>query len=323
MRPVFIGGCHRSGTTLLGALLGAHPSCLTTPESQFKTEVLEGIGLPKTDADLRNIVRRALKARSLSRWGINPGRIQQAEEYAGADYGMFLHRLVDEYGVQLGRSSYDLWIDHTPKNVRHLQTLFSLFPEGRAIHLVRDGRGVAASVMSLDWGPNTIISAAHWWIHHVAFGLAAEGCFGEERVLRVRYEDLVATPDSELERICKWLGISFDSGMSQGGGFKFAQGAFRYHALIHDAPDASRAVAWRQSLSEREIRTFESRASDFLPFLGYELLFQGAESATIDRIRVALLEPILIAVNAGRFRYWRRKKEKMLSRSAKNEVGDA
>src|SRR4029077_17440948 len=25
VRPVFIGGCHRSGTTLLGAMLGAHP----------------------------------------------------------------------------------------------------------------------------------------------------------------------------------------------------------------------------------------------------------------------------------------------------------
>lgn len=322
MKPVFIGGCHRSGTTLLGALLGAHPTCLTTPESQFKTEVLDGIGLPKTYDDLRIVGERALKTRSLSRWGVNAGKIRQAVEHAGADYGKFLYRLVDEYGIQLGQSPFDLWIDHTPKNVRHLQTLFSLFPDGRAIHLVRDGRGVAASVMPLDWGPNTIISAAHWWIHHMAFGLAAESCFGHERVLRVRYEDLLAAPDTELKRICNWLDIPFDSGMSQGGGFKFSQGAFRYHALIHDAPDASRATAWRRSLSQREIRTFESRASDFLPFVGYELLTEGAETAKIDRVRVALLEPILIAVNAGRFRYWRRKKERLLSKSAKPEDSD-
>jgi hypothetical protein len=39
-RPVFIGGCDRSGTTLLGNLLGCSPWALTTPESQFMHELL-------------------------------------------------------------------------------------------------------------------------------------------------------------------------------------------------------------------------------------------------------------------------------------------
>ena len=34
-RPVFIGGCGRSGSTMLGAMLGTHPDCLTTPEATF------------------------------------------------------------------------------------------------------------------------------------------------------------------------------------------------------------------------------------------------------------------------------------------------
>jgi hypothetical protein len=45
IRPFFIGGCARSGTTMLGAMLGAHrPPC--TPESQFKTDVPKSFGRP-------------------------------------------------------------------------------------------------------------------------------------------------------------------------------------------------------------------------------------------------------------------------------------
>ena len=33
MIPVFIGGCPRSGTTLLGAMLGAHRDVICPPEA--------------------------------------------------------------------------------------------------------------------------------------------------------------------------------------------------------------------------------------------------------------------------------------------------
>lgn len=323
MRPVFIGGCHRSGTTLLGALLGAHPACLTTPESQFKTDALEGIGVPENPAGLRAVMNRARNMRSLSRWDLDEPNLQQVEQNPELDYAGLLHHLVGAYGSRVGQSSFDLWVDHTPKNMRYLSTLFSIFPEAKAIHIVRDGRGVAASVLPLDWGPNTVISAAHWWIHHVAFGLAAESHFGDGRVLRVSYDHLVSDPQGELERICAWLGIEYAAEMHRGGGFNYPSGDFRYHALIHEAPDVSRASAWRQSLSARQIKTFESRASDFLPFLGYDLLYPGAETATTDRVQTILLEPLRVVVNALRFRYWRLKKERKLARSAAAEQRDA
>lgn len=36
MNAIFIGGCPRSGTTMLGSMLGAGKNCFVTPESQFK-----------------------------------------------------------------------------------------------------------------------------------------------------------------------------------------------------------------------------------------------------------------------------------------------
>ena len=315
MKPVFIGGCHRSGTTLLGALLGAHPQCLTTPESQFKTDALKGVGVPQTESQWTTVLERAGGMRSLSRWSVSDGLLGGAAGSTDRDYAALLLRMVDEFARSSGRGRFDVWVDHTPKNIWHLETLLGLYPEGKAIHIVRDGRGVAASVMGLDWGPNPVIAAAHWWIHHLAFGLAAESRFGE-RVLRVRYEDLVATPQPELERICEWLGIDYVAAMESGGGFNYPKGMFRYHSLIHDAPDPSRVTAWRGALSSRQIASFESCACDLLPYLGYDVLNDYAQAALADRLQTLLVEPAMIAVNGIRFRLWRAKKDRMLARRA-------
>lgn len=318
MKPVFIGGCHRSGTTLLGALLGAHPQCLTTPESQFKTDALKGVGVPHTETQWNTVLERASGMRSLSRWSVSDGLLSDAALSKDRDYAALLVRMVGEFAQSTGQGRFDVWVDHTPKNIWHLETLLGLYPEGKAIHIVRDGRGVAASVMGLDWGPNTVIAAAHWWIHHVAFGLAAESHFGE-RVLRVRYEDLVATPQPELERICEWLEIDYVPAMESGGGFNYPKGTFRYHSLIHDAPDPSRVTAWRDALSSRQIASFESCACDLLPYLGYDVLNDYARAALADRLQTLIVEPAMIAVNGIRFRLWRAKKDRMLARQAERQ----
>jgi Sulfotransferase family len=36
LQPIFIGGCPRSGTTMLGSMIGSMSSCIVTPESIFK-----------------------------------------------------------------------------------------------------------------------------------------------------------------------------------------------------------------------------------------------------------------------------------------------
>ena len=55
MKPLFIGGCERSGTTMLGAMLGGHSRCLCLPESQFMDDQLA-----HADADGRIDSRAAL-----------------------------------------------------------------------------------------------------------------------------------------------------------------------------------------------------------------------------------------------------------------------
>ena len=40
MSPIFIGGCPRSGTTMLASMLGCASDTIVTPESHFKEQLL-------------------------------------------------------------------------------------------------------------------------------------------------------------------------------------------------------------------------------------------------------------------------------------------
>ena len=53
--------------------------------------------------------------------------------------------------------------DKTPGYVREMIRIEHVLPEARFIHLIRDGRDVALSVLARDWGPDTVEGAARRW----------------------------------------------------------------------------------------------------------------------------------------------------------------
>src|SRR5262249_51997802 len=103
------------------------------------------------------------------------------------------------------------WGDKTPYYAGHMHLIQSLLPEARFIHLIRDGRDVGLSVKDLWFGPNSLVEAAHWW----AAGIQrARQQAGDLRYyLEIQYEDLVARPESTLQRVCAFLDLPWHPGM--------------------------------------------------------------------------------------------------------------
>ncbi len=271
MRPVFIGGCGRSGTTLLGSLLGAHSDCLCVPESPFKTDVLRFFD-HKTVPSCE-ILAAILKTRRFKLWGLDRAALETCASQLDVHYPAGLLWLVGKYGESVGKPAAGLWVDHTPANVRSAMTLAELFPDAKFIHIVRDGRGVAASILPLDWGPNSIDSAAQWWTDAVAYGLAAESWGGSQRIIRVRYEELVQHPEPTVNKLCTFLGLEFQPNMLRADGFKLPGYTTKQHSLIGSAPQPSRADAWERTLTLRQIEIFESIAGELLRYMGFPLKF--------------------------------------------------
>src|SRR3954467_11184607 len=159
MNPVFIGGCSRSGTTLLGAMLGYGPGAVAVPEAEFKWNLWSSGAV--TDRGVhRDRAKRLLDADpKFGMWGVEaPTRLPEP-----ATFESLLTHLVCDHAHAAGKPRPRRWTDHTPGNVRFFGTLHRHFSQARFVHLVRDGRAVAASVIPLDWGPNDAVEAATYW----------------------------------------------------------------------------------------------------------------------------------------------------------------
>lgn len=293
-QQIFIGGCSRSGTTLLGAMLGAHSDCICTPESHFKIDVLRARERQELDGDLGatfNLLRRHWRFKV---WELAIDPADLPKNQLNNCYACLLDWVVSCYAQAQNRPGARVWVDHTPENISYASTLLDLFPQAKIVHIVRDGRAVAASVMPLDWGPNTIIKAARWWMRMTSFGLAAETLLGSERIMRVKYEDLVLTPAETLPRLCTFLGIDYQPEMTRATGFKPPRYTNRQHTLIGTEPDARLVTRWETTLSPRQIEVFENLTRNFLSYLGYPLRYGlKAKSPTFAEIQIGKSQELI------------------------------
>lgn len=273
-RPIFIGAASRSGTTLLGAMLGVGPDVLTVPEAPFKDR-LSDVGHPG-DAGVHGdlAARHALQVLrddwKFRLWDLDlPDDPPPGVRVAYAD---LLGHLVLRYGEGTGKPSPAAWVDHTPTNLQHAVSLAQRFPRSRFVHLVRDGRACTASWLPLDWGPNDPHEAAASWTRSIAFGLAAEQALGPSRVVRVRYEDLVRDPVDAMKVVCDGVDLPFDEAMLHRRDYRVSGYTADQHRAVARPPDPTRVDAWRQRLSRRDVEIFEAYTGDLLAALGYEPL---------------------------------------------------
>jgi hypothetical protein len=86
--------------------------------------------------------------------------------------------------------------------------LAQAFPGARFVHIIRDGREVAASWREAWWGPEDVLVTAHEWRRKIRRSRSTARRLPDGSVLEVRYASLVAQPQKELARIIDFLGES-------------------------------------------------------------------------------------------------------------------
>jgi len=142
---------------------------------------------------------------------------------------------------------------------RHFDRLPRIWPDARYVHLIRDGRDVARSCISMGWAGN-VWTGAQRWIEAEQTWKQLQTTLSSDRYVEVRYEDLVANPESELDRICVLIGERFEPAML----------SYAEHST-YDRPDPQYRDQWRRKLSESEVRLIEARIGPMLVDRGYEL----------------------------------------------------
>jgi len=271
----FIGGCDRSGTTLLGDLLGSSRWAITAPESQFMHELLIHLKLGsfKTSQDAAHWLQDNFR---FAAWGLELATDELEQLLTLAHPRRALEAIVERYAKQYHphKSNADMWVDHTPDNFNYQPMLKTLFPEARFIHIVRDGRAICASIKDLDWGPNNAYTASRHWANRLQQALTIESAEGDN-CYRVHYEDLVTNPRAVMIELCNFIDIPFDESILAGGGLTLPEFTRSQHRLVGQAPQPNKAEQWKEKLSRQALREFDSYPFSrvLLENMGYPLTF--------------------------------------------------
>jgi hypothetical protein len=280
--PIIVGA-PRSGTTLLRLMLDAHPELAIPPESGF---LIDAAHLREHGGATPDDLHRLLTG------SFNWPDFHVEHSQLRAELGT-----LEPFDVSEGiRTLYRLYArrfdkarvgDKTPSYCRHLPTIADLLPEARFIHLIRDGRAVAASVRGLWFAAgNTMEALAADWVACVSAARAdAPHC---PHYLEVRYEDLVTAPRATLREICDFVDLPYSTDMESHHHRAAArldehEGRFIPHLNLHltkeqrqqqqvsarSPTDPSRVHLWKTVLTGDEVARFDSVAGHLLRSLHY------------------------------------------------------
>ncbi len=213
--PIFIVGAPRSGTTLCGRILDAHPDIAIADEIIFFDIILKARSvIPELDTVDRIRAFFALLPRMdhARYWRGIEAELSEVQKRLEADpnasYQRFYLFLMQAYAE--GRGALRCG-DKTPWNVRHLATIVRWFPNARIIHLVRDPRANIASKRQLPRTSEDVISSTLKWAIDIdaAARFARSSAATSERFMEIRYEDLVRDPETAVRRLCQMVGVPF------------------------------------------------------------------------------------------------------------------
>ncbi len=280
-RLVLLVGAPRSGTTWLQTMLGAHPDVATPQETDLFSRFLQ----PLHDSWTREV-----------RGG--------PDGWAKRRYKGLHSVLTDEEFIAIGRSMLEtvtdratalkpgatVVVEKTPSHSTCAPAIAAFAPDAIVVHLVRDGRDAAASMLAAGrswggwWAPRTTARAAAVWAQHV---LGARDCAAGNPYLELRYEELRADGPVALRRVfehcriattpaeCAELLDSFTlDRMAAGDGSIVIGGAFAGIAGERSEPagffGAGGSGGWRDGWTAEDRLTFDAVAGDLLVDLGYE-----------------------------------------------------
>lgn len=277
---IFIVGAPRSGTTMTRDILNRHPSVHLCNEVHFGERVLDVVGSRKATT-LSGFARAARLTVDAYRWSfLSTDPLWKAEtlrEKACVEGG----GLADLLGVALSeearRHGAHRGGDSSPQDILYLDTLASWYPHARFVALARDPRAYLASYknyhrkkISTHRRRYDPVASGMLWRSYMNRVLAARGRLDEERFMVVRYEDLVRDPDTQVQRLCAFLGLDFRRDLLNVDRQNSSYFAVEQDLSSHGITTSS-LEKWRSALSESEVWIIERVANRPMRELGYDL----------------------------------------------------
>ena len=283
---IVMGGPGRSGTTYLAASLGAHPAIATFPGVElkilFERDGLVDLGWVLCDTFSPNrawvgLARFRTLMNQLRNGGFDQPLLQGPGVYAGVSRALErFYTVIAPGGVgrQMSHAAYrfaarvffaDLaalalackpgathFLEKTPHNLLAPQALADFATNPLCLHVIREPRATALSLVSQSWGPDTLSSAAAWVQSYYDRWFAVRGCYMTLglQLTELRIEDVVVNPAGYSDHVSAALNLK--------------------RMPVFANVDGSRLAARRGSIGADDKRLLDEKLSALAERLGYE-----------------------------------------------------
>ena len=214
--------------------------------------------------------------------GLSESEVRATIRAEARNAGDFL-RLVME--LMVARQGAARWAETTPAHILHMCEIRDQIPEALFLHVIRDGRDVAASLEKKRWirpmaidRDRPILAAAAYWDWIVRRGRAEGGRVGDA-YCEVRYDALVDAPEATLRALEPFVGQRLDwteisrvrigSVGKPNTSFPGAKGDF--------------GSRWRTQLSAEDGRDIDAMLAPTLRALGFESVAARASPGIVAR----------------------------------------
>jgi hypothetical protein len=286
-QPIFIIGNPRSGTTLLRLMVASHPAIVVPPECGFAVwwrEKYQGWNADSATDRVEEFLRDLAQSKKIETWQMDFKAVADAiRSEKPANYAALVSLAYSVYARQ-HKPAFRRWGDKNNFHVRHVATLYALFPGAQFIHIVRDGRDAACSYRQLSEKkiesayapklPVAIDSIAAEWKDNLEAVRAGFATLPKDQRAEVRYEDLVHEPENTLRSLCEFLGETFDAKMLEYYSLNRRDTLeptefLQWKSKTLNPPDVAGIGRFRAELTAAEIETFEKIAGEMLRAYNY------------------------------------------------------
>jgi hypothetical protein len=246
---LFILGVPRSGTTLLRTILDSHPHLAVGPECPW---IAGSYGKVFSFRELYSALANDRFGPVCNFEGVSKSDISMA-------MGKAISSILNSYAAAKGKKR---WLEKTPNHITEIPFLIEVFPQGKYIHIIRDGRDVACSSFKereKNWGKNLMNrdeAIANTRLNALQRWCAWIGQFEKWQqeyqldTCQIRYEDLVRDPRTVLARILEFLEEPW------------SEEVLRYGEQKHDFPSweaGSRDVFSKQKISDEGVGKWKTK----------------------------------------------------------------